>query len=210
MSSLSLDVRASKQPVALFALSLVVGTITSAYIGMVCLNSHLKKRLFGSLCGWATAPLPTHTNYRRAICFLSVRTRQGRSADRGQGPKAPVSCPQTTTLLAPRDRHGWSRPCAAQALPVTEGHGIPASLTPSSRDRCHTPSCAGFSVTGNRDGKHAGKAACLRVTRLRRGLVGGLRGRGLLRRYSVTAPSHHVCHAHTYILFSSREIAVTP
>ena len=36
----------------------------------------------------------------------SVRTRQGRSSDRGQGPKAPVPCPQTTTLLAPRDRHG--------------------------------------------------------------------------------------------------------
>ena len=44
---------------------------------------------------------------------------------------------------------------------------------PSSRDRLLSAPMPVSSVTGNRDGKHAGKAACLRVTRLQRGLVDG-------------------------------------
>ena len=58
----------------------------------------------------------------------SVRTRQGRPTDRGQGPKAPVPCPWATTIPAPRDRHGWSRPCAAQALPLPKGTAFPRPL----------------------------------------------------------------------------------
>lgn len=91
----------------------------------------------------------------------------------GQGPKAPVPL-----SVDDHDPRAAGPPRLVEALrgtgvTVTEGHGIPASLTPSSRDRCHTPSCTGFPVTGNRDGEHAGKAAHLRVTRLRSGLVGG-------------------------------------
>ena len=44
---------------------------------------------------------------------------------------------------------------------------------PSPRDRPLSAPTPVSSVTGNRDGEHAGKDAHLRVTRLRRGLVGG-------------------------------------
>ena len=108
------------------------------------------------------------------ICFLSVRPDTPRTAH-GQGTGSESPCPLS---VGDHDPRAAGPPRLVEALrgtgvTVTEGHGIPASLTPSSRDRCHTPSCTGFPVTGNRDGEHAGKAAHLRVTRLRSGLVGG-------------------------------------
>ena len=64
------------------------------------------------------------------ICFLSARPDTPRTAH-GQGDRVrkPLSpCPWTTTIPAPRDRHGWSRPCAAQALPLPKGTAFPRPL----------------------------------------------------------------------------------
>lgn len=111
------------------------------------------------------------------VFCLSVRTK-GRSMDKGQGPNHPVPCPWTTTLLAPWDRHSRSgtprsRGRCGVCYPLPKDAAFPRSQHLRPVTFSHTLALTVLSVTGNRDGKHAGETANWRVTRLRRGLVDG-------------------------------------
>ena len=138
------------------------------------------------------SPMPgsfSRTHARR----IAGRTPAAEATPGGEHAQQQPALPQAPREGEPQEAGGETRrpvltrraPSSALAVRLVAARGgmrhvtrYPQARTspasgPSFRDRCRTPSCTGFSVTGNRDGKHAGKAAHLCVTRFRRGLVGG-------------------------------------
>ena len=89
---------------------------------------------------------------------------------RGQARRTVLA--RRASLVRPRSR-ARRRPRGMRRVTRYPKARTSSASGPSSRDRLLSAPMPTSSVTGNRDGKHAGKAARLRVTRLRRGLVGG-------------------------------------
>ena len=159
---------------------------------------HMQLLSSGKPLGWSRRPrrglLPCRgpfslTHARR----IAGRTPAAEATPGGEHAQQQPALPQAPREGEPQEAGGETRrpvltrraPSSALAVRLVAARGgmrhvtrYPQARTspasgPSFRDRCHTPSCTGFSVTGNRDGRHAGKDAHLRVARLRHGLVGG-------------------------------------